>query len=62
MVALSSSAISDATYDKDTQDLTLTFTNGRSYTFAGVPEALYDKLLQDPSPGEFFNTYLKGRY
>jgi KTSC domain-containing protein len=59
---LRSSALSSAEYDDELESLTLTFTNGRSYTFDGVPQDIYDRLLTDPSPGRFYLTYIKDQF
>jgi KTSC domain len=60
--ALSSSMLSEGSYDKDTQELTLTFTNGRAYTYQGVPAELVERLKTAVSPGHFFRDNLKGRF
>jgi hypothetical protein len=60
--ALKSSAIALAEYDDETQDLTVTFTNGRSYDLSGVPPDLFEGLCSASSAGSFFNTYLRGQY
>jgi lysyl-tRNA synthetase class 2 len=59
---LKSSAISLCEYDDETQDLSVTFTNGRTYDLTGVPPDLFEGLCSAPSAGQFFNTYLRGRY
>jgi KTSC domain len=59
---LKSSAILLAEYDTDTQELTLTFSNGSSYDLSGVPPDLFNALVSSDSPGRYFNTYLKGQY
>jgi hypothetical protein len=59
---LKSSAISLCEYDTETQDLTLTFTNGRTYDLSGVPPDLFEGLCNASSAGSYFNTYLRGQY
>jgi KTSC domain len=60
--ALRSTALASAEYDDETETLTITFTSGRSYTYDGVPEDIYDRLLQDPSPGRFYADYIKDQF
>ena len=59
---LGSSAISSVTYDDETQDLIVTFVNGRDYTHAGVPPGIYQGLVMAASPGTFYNGVIKGVY
>ena len=59
---LSSSAITAATYDDDTGTLELTFTSGRSYTYQGVPQQVYDELCAAASAGTYFSQNIKGVY
>lgn len=59
---LRSTAIAYAQYDNDTQTLTVDFVNGRSYTHEGVPADLYERLVADPSPGQFYNNYIRGAF
>lgn len=60
--SLKSSAISTAEYDTETQELTITFTNGMSYDLSGVPPDAFEGLVNADSPGRFFNQNLKGIY
>ena len=49
-------------YDKDTQTLVVTFPNGLSYTFEGVPLDIAEGFEQAESKGTYYNTYLRGVY
>ncbi len=62
MPALNSSALSWVDYDPDTEELTITFTNGRSYAHQGVPEQVYQDLLSAPSAGSYYSSRIKGVY
>ncbi len=57
---LSSSAISEASYDPDTEVLTIYFTSGQSYDFDGVPQDVYEGLISSSSPGRYFHSNIKG--
>ena len=60
--AVLSTALSSCTYDDETQDLIVTFVNGRDYTHAGVPPEIYQGLVMAASPGTFYNEMIKGVY
>jgi hypothetical protein len=60
MPSINSSCLSWAEYNDG--NLELTFRNGRTYTLRGVPVQLYYGLINAPSPGRYFQAYLKGRY
>lgn len=50
-----SSMLRDCSYDDNTSELTVTFHNGRSYTYEDVGELTYDGLIEAESPGKYFN-------
>ena len=58
---LVSSAIPFAEYDPETEEMTVTFTNGQSYTASGVSMEEYEAFVQSPSPGRTWNAVFKGR-
>ena len=57
-----SSAIASATYDRDTQELVVTFTNGMEYSFDGVPPDLWEDFKKAGSAGSFYNAMIRGVY
>jgi hypothetical protein len=57
-----SSCIADLTYDDETEELDITFTDGRSYVIRGFPEQEYLAWTESPSAGVFFNTTVRGVY
>ena len=59
---LRSTSIASADWDKDSQELTVTFQNGRDYTFYDVPEDVYQGLVNAASPGQYFNAVIKNVY
>jgi KTSC domain len=61
-VQLSSSFLSNVRYDTDTQVLDVGFLNGRTYTFHGVPQNVFEGLRDARSPGQYFQQEIKGRY
>lgn len=51
-----SAMLASASYDDASSELTVTFTNGKSYTYTDVPASTYDELVAAPSAGRFFNS------
>jgi len=62
MIPLHSSAISGADYDRAARILRIRFTSGSIYSFYRVPEAIYVRLINSPSPGSFYHHHIRGRY
>ena len=62
MPPLRSTSLSAAEYDPTTQELTITFRNGQSYSYPDVPEEVYQGLMKAPSPGVFFWANIKDVY
>lgn len=59
---LSSSLLSEGSYDAEHRTLTLVFQNGRTYDYEDVSPELVAELKQAVSPGRFWNFYLRGRF
>ena len=49
-------------YDEGSGTLVIRFQRGGSYSYAGVDEGTYLRLLSAPSPGGFFRSEIKGRF
>lgn len=62
MQPLSSSNLAGCEYDPDTRVLRIRFKSGRTYNYANVPQDVYEGLLSAPSPGQYFNSAIKGVY
>jgi hypothetical protein len=50
-----SSMLSSCDYNDESEELTVTFTNGKSYTYIDVPRRTYDELIDAKSAGKYFN-------
>jgi KTSC domain len=61
-IQLSSTALLSATYDSETQDLQITFANGGTYDFHGVPPEIVDGLENAGSAGKYYHQFIKDRY
>ncbi|PYC20257.1 KTSC domain-containing protein [Aquipseudomonas alcaligenes] len=62
MTRVSSSAISAIGYDPATKRMKITFQQGHTYDFCGVPQHVYDNFMRAPSKGHYYNDYIKDRY
>lgn len=60
--SINSSAIASASYDDEDQSLEVTFNSGQTYTFAQVPQDIFEGLVGSPSPGRFYHSVIKGNY
>ena len=62
MMRVSSSAISAVRYDPATRRMKITFVQGHTYDFCGVPQHVFDGLVRSASKGGYYNDYIKDRY
>jgi len=60
--SVASSNIASIGYDVNTQTLEVEFFSGMIYQYYGVPEHLYDQLMQAGSKGRFLNAYIKNGF
>jgi hypothetical protein len=59
---VSSSSVSMIGYDADTQALEVQYNNGGVYQYQGVPQDVFDQLMNAPSKGTFVNQQIKNSY
>lgn len=59
---VSSSNIASVGYDPVTSTLEVEFLDGAVYQYYGVPQNMFDQLMQEASKGRFLNTYIKNAY
>jgi len=58
-----SSNVNAAGYDKDKKILQIQFSNGATYTYTGVPLAMYEGIFTADSAGKFVREFIvKGKY
>jgi hypothetical protein len=62
MIRVSSSAISAVGYDASSRRMKITFVQGHTYDFCGVPQHVFDGLACAVSKGGYYNDYIKDRY
>jgi len=54
-ITIQSSNLKSASYNTESEDLTITFNNGSIYVYEKVPWAKFTKLRMAESQGKFFN-------
>ena len=54
-----SSSVSSVGYDRDSSTLEIEFLNGSVYQYFGVPESIFDGLMNAPSKGTFLDQFVK---
>ncbi|MEZ4883865.1 MAG: KTSC domain-containing protein [Chitinophagales bacterium] len=57
-----STAISAMSYDAELAVLSLTFHNGRTYSYRAVPTTIWTQLLVAESVGTYFNDFIRNRF
>ena len=57
-----STAIVNLTYDDETEELFMTFKDGRNYVIANFPEIELERWLGSASIGGYFNAFVRGNY
>ncbi len=53
---MQSSMLSSCEYDDESKELTVTFSNGKDYTYEDVDKGTYDHLINATSAGKYFNS------
>jgi len=61
-VTIKSSNTQFASYNTETEVLTLTFNNGSKYEYYDVPWKVFTKFRSAPSQGKYFTTDIKTKY
>lgn len=59
---LRSSVLKAAAYDPATAVLELEFTSGDVYRYFAVPPSMFKALIEDESPGAYFNRNISDKY
>lgn len=59
---VASSNVQSVGYDSHTQTLEVQFLSGSVYQYYGVPENIYNQLMQASSKGKFLHMYIKNQY
>lgn len=59
---LNSSFIKEASYDATTRDLTVTFTDSKSYTYQNVDQSVFQGLITAESASRFFTSKIRNSF
>jgi len=62
MISVISSAISAIGYDKPTQQMSIKFKQGNTYSYCRVPENIFLGFLSAPSKGTYYDCYIKDKF
>lgn len=54
--------VSHIGHDAGSQTLAVTFHDGKTYRFKGVPQGTYDALIKAPSIGKHFAENIRGKF
>lgn len=57
-----SSNLAEVSYDSESQTMTITFQDGRSYEYYQVPVTVFQGIQHAPSAGSYFYRQVRGRY
>ena len=61
MIPVSSSNLRSVGYEESSQTLFIQFHNGL-YSYAGVPQNIYEGLMNAPSKGKYLHAYIKNSF
>ncbi len=59
---VASSNVRTIGYDEQTQTLEVEFVSGWVYQYYGVPQHMYEQMMQASSKGKFLNLYIKNAF
>ena len=62
MTPVASSLLKTVGYDDEKEELSVQFHKGGSYVYRGVPQSVFDAILNDHSAGHFFLVNIKPKY
>ena len=62
VVNFDSSLLKSATFDSQTNLLTISFQTGTVYGYEGVSQEVFEELKEASSAGNFFNSNIRDRY
>jgi len=62
MPVFNSTAIIRAEYNPETEEMQVWFPDAGPYDFCGVPERVWEGLLDAKSKGSFYNVHIRDKY
>lgn len=62
MIPVNSSAMGAVGYDPSSKRMKIRFDQGDTYDYCGVPQSVFDGLMNAHSKGGYYNDHIKDRY
>ncbi len=62
VASVSSTCVDTVFFNGDTNDLTIAFTTGGTYTYSGVPAEVAQGLVDAPSKGKYMHAQVLGKF
>ena len=62
MIAVNSSAMCAVGYDSASRRMKITFIQGKTYDFCGVPQHVHKGLMRAGSKGTYYNEHIRDQY
>lgn len=62
LISVRSSAISAIGYNPTIRRMHVKFKHGKTYTFGGVPQHVFDAFLSSSSKGRYYDLHIRDRY
>jgi len=62
MVNVRSNCMRAVGYDPETRRMKITFAEGKTYDFCGVPEKIFKDLLAASSKGTYYNIHIRDKF
>lgn len=62
VASVDSTCVDQVFYNGDSQDLTITFAKGGTYSYSGVPAEVAQGLVNAPSKGKFMHAQVLGKF
>ena len=57
-----SSYIDETSYDQDSEELAVTFADGATWKYIGVPRGIYTSFITSASKGRYFRAFIRDNY
>ena len=57
-----SSWITNLTYNRPNKTLTMSLSNGKSFSIPGITRSTFERWVNSPSKGQFFHNFIKDSF
>ncbi|NCC68397.1 MAG: KTSC domain-containing protein [Clostridia bacterium] len=62
MISVESKTLATVGYNDEEKVLSIEFCRGPVYVYNEVPKSVYERLISEPSPDDYFNENIKNGY